>query len=456
MHANAINFIEEGEIMAHVVNMPQIGLNEESNMISSWQKEVGDKVSVGDVLFSIETDKSSMDVESEFEGVLLKKFYDEWDACEVLTPVCIIGEEGEDVSDYVVGEDKPAESKPLEEAKEVKEVSVEVSKIDEQPSETEKIFTGISPRAKNLAKKQGVDFNLAKGSGPYGRIIERDIYKLMKEGPVATKAAALSGKDASVEGTGMGGKVTTSDLGKQAIGESTGAKTESEYSIEKLSNVRKIISANLVASLQNTAQLTLNASFDATEILNYRQIVKANSDEDVAKITLNDMVMYAVARTVKDFSYMNAHLVDEEMRMFKDVNLGFACDSPRGLMVPTLRGANKLSLLEVSKGIKTLAGQCQQGNIDPAKLQGATFTVTNLGNLGVENFTPVINPPQTGILGIGKIEYKIKKTEDGFVNYPAMYLSLTIDHRAVDGAPGARFIQSLMENLENFSVLLAK
>jgi len=99
MHANAINFIEEGEIMAHVVNMPQIGLNEESNMISSWQKEVGDKVSVGEVLFSIETDKSSMDVESEFEGVLLKKFYDEWDACEVLTPVCIIGEEGEDVSD---------------------------------------------------------------------------------------------------------------------------------------------------------------------------------------------------------------------------------------------------------------------------------------------------------------------------------------------------------------------
>jgi len=148
--------------------------------------------------------------------------------------------------------------------------------------------------------------------------------------------------------------------------------------------------------------------------------------------------------------------VDDEVRLVKEVNFGIACDSPRWLMGPTVMGANNRSLLELSKSVKTLAGQCQQGNIDPAKLQSATFTVTNLGNLGIENFTPVINPPQTGILGIGKIDYKIRKTKDGFENYPGMYLSLTIDHRAVDGAPGARFIQELIKNLENFSVLLAR
>jgi pyruvate dehydrogenase E2 component (dihydrolipoamide acetyltransferase) len=455
VHESAINFIEEGEIMAHVVNMPQIGLNEESNMISSWHKEVGDKVSVGDTLFSIETDKSSMDVESEFEGVLLKKFYDEWDACEVLTPVCIIGEEGEDVSGYATSaEDKPAESKPEEDEK--REIQAEPIHSEAEKEKTETEFAGISPRAKNLAKKQGLDFELAEGSGPYGRIIERDIYKLMKEGPSATKALTLSGKAASVEGTGIGGKVVTADIAGEAEKKPIIGSDENEYSVEKLSNIRKIISANMMASLQNTAQLTLNASFDASQILNYRKIVKESSDEDIAKITLNDMVMYSVAKTVNEFSYLNAHLVDDELRLFKDVNLGFACDSPRGLMVPTVMGANNLSLLELSKSVKTLAGQCQQGNIDPAKLQSATFTVTNLGNLGIENFTPVINPPQTGILGIGKIDYKIRKTKDGFENYPGMYLSLTIDHRAVDGAPGARFIQELIKNLENFSVLLAR
>ncbi|NTW72920.1 MAG: 2-oxo acid dehydrogenase subunit E2, partial [Eubacteriaceae bacterium] len=426
-----------------------------------WSKEVGDKVSVGDVLFSIETDKSSMDVESEFEGILLKKFYEENDACLVLTPVCVIGQEGEDISGI-----KPAGESAEAEPQETVQIAVEEKTTEAVKPETAAQASGelkVSPRARGLAEKRGVDPAFAAGTGPEGRVIERDIYRLLEEGQTATKAASAQGADLNrLTGTGLGGKITTGDLtgsivSAKGMEPAASAAADVEYTIEKFTKIRQIIAANLLSSMQNSAQLTLNATFDATQIMEYRKVLKASADENVQKITLGDMVMYAVSKTVSDFPYLNAHLINgNELKMFKNVHLGFACDSPRGLMVPTIVNASDKSLLGISQEIKALASECQSGKISPDKLQGATFTVTNLGNFGIENFTPVINPPQTGILGVGAIEYKIKKTKDGFAEYPAMYLSLTIDHRAVDGAPGARFIQALKNNLENFSVLLAK
>jgi pyruvate dehydrogenase E2 component (dihydrolipoamide acetyltransferase) len=168
------------------------------------------------------------------------------------------------------------------------------------------------------------------------------------------------------------------------------------------------------------------------------------------------MLLYAVAKTIKSHKDLNAHLIDDTMYYFNNVNLGIAVDTDRGLMVPTLMGADKLSLGEISVKAKEIITASQNGTISPDLLKGATFTITNLGTLDIESFTPVINPPQTGILGVCTITQKVKEVDGSFVSYPSMGLSLTFDHRALDGAPAARFLKDLKINLENFGVLLAK
>ena len=269
-----------------------------------------------------------------------------------------------------------------------------------------------------------MDASLAAGTGPNGRIIERDVQKLIASGVTA--------------------KVVT-------------ATVENEYEDVKFSGIRRAITKSMTTSLSTMAQLTQNISFDATAILNYRKALKAAGD-DYAGITIGDIMLYAVSRTVVNHPDLNANMLDDvSIRRFKHCNLGVAVDTPRGLMVPTIEAADTLSLLEISKAVKTLAAQCREGNISPDKLSGASFTVSNLGNFGIESFTPVINPPQTGILGVcGTIE-RVRKAQDGSIElYPAMGLSLTFDHRAVDGTPASRFLQELCKNLEQFTTLLAK
>ena len=226
---------------------------------------------------------------------------------------------------------------------------------------------------------------------------------------------------------------------------------------EPMTNMRKVIARGMTTSLSTMAQLTHNTSFDATAILNYRKVLKA-AEGEVSGITLGDIVLYAVSRTLLNHPDLNANMLDDNnIRLFKHVNLGVAVDTPRGLMVPTIFHADEMSLLEISKAVKDLAAQCREGSISPDLLTGGSFTVSNLGNLGVESFTPVINPPQTGILGVCGTTDRVRRGKDGNIEiYPAMGLSLTYDHRAVDGSPAARFQKELCQNLENFTTLLAK
>ena len=225
----------------------------------------------------------------------------------------------------------------------------------------------------------------------------------------------------------------------------------------KFSGIRRAISKSMHTSLSTMAQLTHNTSFDATAILNYRKALKA-AGGDYAGITLGDILLYAVSRTVLNHPDLNANMLDDSsIRRFNHVNLGVAVDTPRGLMVPTIFNADQMSLLEISQAVKELAAQCRDGAISPDKLSGGSFTVSNLGNLGIESFTPVINPPQTGILGVCGTIDRVRKGADGSIElYPAMGLSLTYDHRAVDGTPASRFLQELCKNLEQFTTLLAK
>ena len=421
--------IKGGLILPNAVIMPKAGITVESCIISTWEKKVGDTVKIGDILFTYETDKASFECESTAEGTLLEIFYQEGDEVACLVNVCAVGNPGEDCSalrpdgDSAPAEDAPAEAEP----EKTETVAAPVS----QATVSTDGKTAVSPRAKKLAERAGVDATLATPTGPNGRIIERDVRTLIDNPVVVTQPEVVKASEP--------------------------VATAEEYKDVKFSGIRKAISKTMINSLSSMAQLTHNTSFDASNILAYRKQLKA-SEGDFAGITLGDIILYAVSRTLLNHPDLNANMIDDStVRQFNHVNLGVAVDTPRGLMVPTIYHADEMSLLEISKAVKELAAQCREGNISPDKLAGGTFTVSNLGNLGVESFTPIINPPQTGILGVCGTTDRVRKGKDGSVEiYPAMGLSLTYDHRVVDGTPAARFQKELGKNLENFTVLLSK
>ncbi len=427
--------------MAVGILMPKQGITVESCVLTEWKKKVGDEINVGDVLFAYETDKASFECESTEAGTLLAQFFADGDEVAVLTNVCAIGKPGEDfsalapqkegvtptgVAATVIASSSPQEAPALQ-----------VSAVEPEPVVTVATANGelkVSPRAKAAAQRLGIDLATVTPSGPEGRIIERDLASantFAKETVTTAPAAAPFAPAAA-------------------------SVPVAEFEDVKLSGVRRSIAKAMVNSLSSMAQLTHHFSFDATEIMALRAKLKASAETlGLPNITLNDIVLFAVSRTVKNHPYCNAHLMGDSIRLFKHVNLGMAVDTERGLLVPTIFNADTLSLAEIAKQSKALAKEAQGGSINPDKLSGGTFTVSNLGSLGVEMFTPIINPPQTCIIGVCNIQTKVKLVDGQPVYYQAMGLSLTYDHRAVDGAPASRFMQELCRNLENFNALLA-
>lgn len=404
---------------AEAVIMPKEGITVESCIMGAWKKKVGDPVAAGDVLFTYETDKAEFECASTAAGTLLATFYNEGDEVPCLQNVCAVGNPGDAFEFLKPGAEAPA-APAAEEAAAAAPVAAAAA-----PAAAKAEMVAISPRAMAKAVAAGVNPALATGTGPKGRIIERDIDTLIASGAGAYTAAA--------------------------------AAPANEFEDVKFSAVRKATAKSMTKSLSTMAQLTHQFSFDATQLQTYRAMLKP-LDPPMGKVNLNDMVMFAVARTLPAYPDLNANMVDDTtIRRFSHVNLGFACDTPRGLLVPTIKNADTLTLLELSMKCKELAAAAKDGKLSPDDMSGATFTVSNIGAFGCEAFTPVINPPQTGILGVCSIQTKIKSAKDGVIEtYPAMGLSLTFDHRAVDGAPAARFMSDLCKNLENFMTLMAK
>ena len=438
------------------VIMPKQGQSVESCIITKWSKSVGDQVAVGDVLFSYETDKASFDEEAKDADTLLAIFFPEGEDVPCFTNVCVIGAAGSDSSYY-----DPNNT----DENEVVSVDTDTSNSSNTPVQNiertmqkEGSRLKISPRAKSVAEKSGVNPAYAGGSGPNGRIIERDIVNLINNKEYATLAAA-GGMKSGMTGTGIGGRISTADLSTVNVDSSKAiipsASANAEYIEEPLSNIRKAISKAMVKSLTEMAQLTLNSSFDATEIMAFRKKIKTSAEKlGIGNITVTDLILYAVSRTLMNHKFVNANMIDNKMRFFTNAHIGLAVDTPKGLLVPTIFNANKLSLNDISKEAKKLASEAQNGTIGPDCLKGGSFTVTNLGTFGIETFTPVINPPQTCILGVNTITTRVKEINGEMKTYPAMGLSLTFDHRALDGAPAARFLKELVDNLENISALM--
>ena len=423
--------------MATPVIMPRQGQSVESCIITEWKKKVGDPVSVGDALFSYETDKSTFEEQAKVEGTLLAVFYNAEDDVPVLLNVAVIGNPGESFAEFAP--DGAAAAAPA--ATEAATVPV----VEAAPAAiaTAARAEGVSPRAKNAAEKLGIDPSLAAPTGPHGRVIERDVLALAKEGRL---------------GGGLAAQTATPEASAAAVAVTAYAPVAvnaMDYDEIKLPNLRRMIAKTMHDSLAEMAQLTHNSSFDATKVLAFREGLKAAPESmDLPKITINDIILFAVSRVLSKHEALNAHMMGDKIRYFKHVNLGIAVDTPRGLLVPTLFAAETKTLGQISAEAKALAKSAIDGSINPDFLQGGTFTISNLGLYGIESFTPVINPPQVALLGVNCITERIRTVDGQITAYPAMGLSLTYDHRAVDGAPASRFLKDLVTALEHFDLLL--
>ena len=447
--------------MATPVILPRQGQSVETCIMGEWSKKIGDQVKAGEILFSYETDKASFEEDAKEDGELLAIFYEEGDEVPVLTNVAVIGKKGEHVDEFRPGgvaapaavAPSASVAAPVSPAKEqgspVKEQAPRSAAVKD-PADTK-----ISPRAKVKAGQLGIPYELVEGSGPRGRILAQDIEAAVDTLPHATilarEIAEAEGLRPAQEATALGGRIGAADL------VSVNPVYGDDFEVKKLSNMRKLIAKAMHQSLQNSAQLTHHMSADARQIIGLRKTFKKKLEagEISRNITINDLVCYAVILALKKFPQVNTHFTGDSMRWFKKVHLGLAVDTDRGLMVPVVKNADDLSLEGLAGQLSAVAGQCRKGNIDPELLkpEAATFTVSNLGNYGVEMFTPVINLPQTAILGVCTIVPRPKDLGDGVYGFvPMMGLSLTYDHRALDGGEATLFLKEIKEQIENLTV----
>lgn len=482
--------------MAKLVPMPRQGNTVESCVLVGWRVQEGATVKAQDILCDVETDKAVFELAAGFDGTVLKLLAAEGDDVPVLQPIAVIGEAGEDwqvavggvassggASDVAVsaattasGSAPAAKAAPAIAAGLASELRAAPAMSAPRPESSGQAAAqganqagesapGVSPRARALAAKEAIRPEELAGSGPGGRIIERDVRAAAEaRGPLSaaarSAAQATGAPSAPIEGSGPGGRIRLSDLEASARsgGAPKAAPLPDEYADTPIKGIRKLIAERMRDSLATTAQYTLHASAPAERLQALRARMKAAPAAlGMNGITVGDIVLYLVSRALKDYPYCNAVKLGDTLRSYTRVHLGMAVDTPRGLMVPVIRDADLLSLSQISAEAKRLAAACVEGKAQPDELSGSTFTVSNLGSLGVDYFTPVINAPEVCVLGVGAILPKAMVKADGsYALAPAIGLSLSSDHQVVDGAPAARFLQALCSAVADADLWISK
>jgi pyruvate dehydrogenase E2 component (dihydrolipoamide acetyltransferase) len=413
-----------------------------------------------------------MDVPAGVAGTVLALLVAEGDDVPVKSPIVIIGAPGEavDAPAAPAAEATPASAEEAAPAAPVAPSTAAAPSV-EAPVATSGQDAPASPRAKAAAAAGGISVQAAgAGTGPHGRIIERDVQVALAAGPGLT--AGARGSDAYTPGqigTGIGGRVTTTDLTAPAsapvaapaapvapAATSIAAPVAGAVTETPLKGIRKLIADRMRESLAVSAQLSYDMSAPAEAMLALRARLKATDPSlGLNVVTIGDLIGLVTAKVVRNHPNLNAHLVDGVLKSYSEVHLGMAVDTPRGLMVPTIRGAAAMGLREFAATTKDLAAQCQDGKISPDLLSGATFTVSNLGSFGITSFTPIVNLPQTGILGINAIVPAATIAHDGSVGVERrISFSLTADHQVVDGADAARFLRDLTAAIASVDLFL--
>lgn len=421
--------------MATPVEMPKLGNTVEECLLAKWRKQKGAAVAAGDIIAEIETDKANFDVPAPASGTLLATFFPEGALVPVYSNICVIGEPGEDAEIF-----RPAPQTAAIETQKAGQAPTPapappVGPVPSPPQPTE-LF--LSPRARRFAGQHRFHPRQVAGSGPGGRVLESDVRQAYYSEPRLSSLAARyveEGYEVRGEGTGPDGLILSRDLGEPGIA---------------LSHVRARIARRMRESLASTAQYTLHTSADAAALLAARARVKARRarDSSFADISIGDLVMFCTARALIEVPSLNVEFIDGKLYQRASVNIGFACDTPKGLLVPVVHGSEALSPAELSARVKALAAQAIEGALSPDDMAGATFTVSNLGSFGIESFTPILNPPQVAILGIDAIQLKPVRRGGSVEFIDSLGLSLTLDHQVIDGAPGARFLQALRRRIE--------
>lgn len=439
------------------VTMPKLGLTMKVGKVSKWYKNEGDSVAKGEILFEVETEKITNKIESPETGLLFQIVVPVGTKVPVGTILAVIAQEGE----------RPVRIEGIQ-AGEIVEMKPAPGKTKPAVSETgprEKKRILSTPAARRVAKELSVDLASVTGTGPDGKIKEADVLKFHEEKPpppkitpLAAEIARQEGVDIStITGTGEMGKITREDV-ERALAAARAAPEEKPSEIRTIpfEGMRKSIADNMQASLQNTAQLTAFTEVDVTEMVRFRDLLRAEyQSDDSVKISYNDIIIMATARALIRHPIMNSTLVGEEIQIHGIVHLGIAVALPEGLIVPKLRHAETKSLLQISTEARALAKKAREGALSIENVTGGTFTITNVGMLGVDGFTPVLNPPETGILGIGRVIQKPAVFHGEIAIRHMMTLSLTFDHRVVDGAPAMTFLKDLARYLAQPMLIMA-
>ena len=459
--------------MAFEIIMPKLGVDMQEGEIIEWKKQEGDVVNEGDILLEIMSDKTNMELEAEDSGVLLKITRQAGETVPVTEVIGYIGAEGEVVADN-------AASAPAAEAAPQVE---EVAKVDapvvaaQAPVVHEGGKVRATPKARKVARELGIDLAQVPGTGAKGRVHADDVENFKgaqpKVTPLARKIAADLGIDlASVSGTGFGGKITKEDVlaisvpaqVKEAVAapvvEAKPEKVLPEgVEVIPMSAMRKAISKGMTHSYLTAPTFTLNYDVDMTNLMALRkQVLDPIMNKTGMKVTFTDLIGLAVVRTLmkEEHRYLNASLIDDSqnIELHKFVNLGIAVGLDDGLIVPVVHGADKMSLSDFVVASKDVIKKAQAGKLKAAEMSGSTFSITNLGMFGTKSFNPIINQPNSAILGVSATIQTPVVVDGEVVVRPIMGLCLTIDHRIVDGMNGAKFMVDLKHLIENPMELL--
>lgn len=409
--------------MAFEVKMPQLGLTMEEGTVTRWVKQEGDAVKAGEVILEITTDKLTSEVESEHDGILLKIVAQEGEDIPVKGLLAYIGEAGEQVG----GVAAPATAAAPAEAAPVEAVPVFAAAPAVAPVSGGRVR--ISPLARKTAVKLGVDYSGIKGTGPMGRIVQRDILaaaETVKAAPVAAAAPAAPKPAAQTAGS-----VELMD-GDEVV---------------KLSGMRKVVAERMTKSAQEIPVVTQNVKIDVTDLMAFRK--KVNNELGV-KYSLNDYILKATAKALRNNRHILVSIDGDKIIKRAHVNIGMAVALDDGLIVPVLKDADKMGLDEISRTAKDLAERARTNKLGMDEYKGSTFSISNLGMFGVETFDPIINQPDSGILGVCAVQDELVMDEEGNISKRQfMRISFTFDHRLIDGATAAKFELAIRELLEN-------
>ncbi len=376
------------------IKMPKFGLTMESGFIEKWFKKEGEKIEEGEPLLEVSSEKITNEVASPTSGILLKIMGKEKEEIKVGTVIAIIGEEGEKIEEIK----EEVETEKITEASETEEIS----SVSLAPSERGGRIKA-SPLAKKIAREKNLDLSQIRGTGPGGRIEKKDVLVFL----------------------------------------SSASEKNVEFKIEKLSGLRRTIAERLSKSFHAAITLTNTTEVDFTK---FKKLMKEKN------VSITSGLVFVLCRVLKELNKFNAHFDSDkkELIIFNDINIGIAVDTEKGLMVPVIRDADKLILKTINDQVKKLADKARKGIISEEEIKGSTFTLTNLGMMRTEIFTPVINPPEVAILGMGRIIKKpVITNEDKISIRELAYLSLSYDHRIIDGADAAKFLEKLAKLIES-------